>query len=196
MCSCHVIFSFFKLHQFKYKWNIWWITRITFFKMKLCNSEHPYLISIAFHIAKVHILFSSYQRSNKMCSCHVIFSFFKLHQFKYKWNIWWITRITFLKMKLCNSEHPYLISIAFHIAKVYCCSCSNPAYAASCLPVEPFSWASSENVYKTIIRMSMGWVFVVLWYQMVHSVFCMNMYEHTFSKVANHQIRHQASRHT
>ena len=35
-------------------------------------------------------------------------------------------------------------------------------YAVSCFPVEPFSSASSENVYKTIIRMSMGLVCVVL----------------------------------
>ena len=49
-----------------------------------------------------------------------------------------------------------------HIAEGCCCIFSNPFYAVSCFPVEPFSSASSENVYKTIIRMSMGLVCVVL----------------------------------
>ena len=80
----------------------------------------------------------------------------------------------FIKICLCTSEPPYLISIAFHITDVYCWPFSNHAYAVSCLPVEPFSWASSENVYKTIIRMSVGWVCVVL-YHIGHSVSCMNI---------------------
>ena len=96
------------------------------------------------------------------------------------------------KMYLCTSEHPYLITIAFHIAEGWCCPFSNPSYAISFLPVEPFSSASSENVYKTIIRMSMGWVCVVLWYLVSDRTFGV-MNDHTFSKVANHQIRHQAT---
>ena len=63
-------------------------------------------------------------------------------------------------MCLHTLEHPYLISIALHVAEGCCCMLSNPGYAASCFPVEPFSSASSENVYKTII--SMGLVCVVL----------------------------------
>ena len=53
-------------------------------------------------------------------------------------------------------------SSAFHIVEGCCCPFSNPGYAMSCLPEEPFSSASSENVYKAIIRMSMGLVCVVL----------------------------------
>ena len=45
-------------------------------------------------------------------------------------------------------------SSAFHIVEGCCCPFSNPGYAMSCLPVEPFSSASSENVHKAIIRMS------------------------------------------
>ena len=33
-------------------------------------------------------------------------------------------------------------------------SSSNPGYTISCLPVEPSSSASSENVYMTMIRLS------------------------------------------
>ena len=53
-------------------------------------------------------------------------------------------------------------SSAFHIVEGCGCPFSNPGYAMSCLSVEPFSSASSENVYKAIIRMSMGLVCVVL----------------------------------
>ena len=95
-------------------------------------------------------------------------------------------------MCLRTSEHPYLISFAFHIAEGCCDIFINPCYAVSCFPVEPFSSASSKNVYKTIVRMSMGLVCVVLWHLISERVFGAK-YDHTFSKLANHQIRHQAT---
>ena len=82
-------------------------------------------------------------------------------------------------MCLRISEHPYLISIAFDIAEGCCCIFINSGYAVSCFPVEPFSSASSENVYKTIIRMSMGLVCVVLWHLISERVFGAK-YDHTF----------------
>ena len=96
---------------------------------------------------------------------------FALHQLKHRWNIWWITHITFFKCA----------QVVQHINTWYAVPCcwrvlfSNPGYAISCLPVRSFSWASSENVYKIIIKMSTGWVCVVLWYQTGHSVSCMNI---------------------
>ena len=83
-------------------------------------------------------------------------------------------------------------SSAFHIVEGCCCPFSNPGYAMSCLPVEPFSSASSENVYKAIIRMSICLVRVVLWHLVSERIFGV-MYDHTCSELANHQIRHQAT---
>ena len=49
-----------------------------------------------------------------------------------------------------------------HIAEGCCCIFSNPFYAVSCFPVEPFSSASSENVYKQLLERV--WVWFVLFY--------------------------------
>ena len=67
-----------------------------------------------------------------------------------------------------------------HIAEGCCCIFSNPFYTVSCFSVEPFSSASSENVYKTIIRMSMGLVCVVLWHQGPYSPTCHTTNTHVF----------------
>ena len=117
-----------------------------------------------------YILFSSYQRSNK-CAAVTLSFLFTLHQLKHRWNIWWITHITFFKCArvLQNINTWYAVPCCWRVLF------SNPGYAISCLPVRSFSWASSENVYKIIIKMSTGWVCVVLWYQTGHSVSCMNI---------------------
>ena len=93
--------------------------------------------SVAGHYT--HIMFSSYQRFNKCAA--VMLSFLFLSCISLSTNETSDESHTLLfKMRLCISEHPYLISTAFHIAKqMYCCPFSNPAYAASCLSAEPFS---------------------------------------------------------
>ena len=121
-----------------------------------------------------------------MCSCHVIFSFLKCislstdetsdvsHTLLFK-NVPVYFR-TSIPDKQCI---PYCWRVLF----------SNPGYAISCLPVKPFSWASSENIYKTISKNKYG---LSLCCSMTPDRTFGVMYEHNFSKVANHHIRYQA----
>ena len=90
----------------------------------------------------LHII-SSYQRSKKRPTVTLSFSF-KLHQLKHRWNIWWLTHITFKKRAYLLKNPPDLISIAFRIAEECCCQFSNPGYATSSFPAQPFSSASSQ----------------------------------------------------
>ena len=108
----------------------------------------------------LHII-SSYQRSKKRPTVTLSFSF-KLHQL----NIWWLTHITFKKRAYLLKNPPDLISIAFRIAEECCCQFSNPGYAISSFPAQPFSSASSQ-VLKMYTEQSLKWVW---WSQLLYSI--------------------------
>ena len=93
-------------------------------------------------------------------------SLFKLHQLKHRWNIWWLTHITFKKRAYLLKNPPDLISIAFRIAEECCCQFSNPGYAISSFPAQPFSSASSQ-VLKMYTEQSLKWVW---WSQLLYSI--------------------------
>ena len=112
----------------------------------------------------LHII-SSYQRSKKRPTVTLSFSF-KLHQLKHRWNIWWLTHITFKKRAYLLKNPPDLISIAFRIAEECCCQFSNPGYAISSFPAQPFSSASSQ-VLKMYTEQSLKWVW---WSQLLYSI--------------------------